>query len=116
MTDVRSVVLGVLTDNPRKPPRVLAKLIADQLHHQPPAGEPVVVEERPDPATWTDYESRLIDDGIATTRNRTDAALRSLGLEPAEIRAVVIERDWLRIYRWTDTATAQTMPILKETA
>lgn len=75
-------------------------------------------EERPDPESWTRFVSRteqLLATGVATSRERTTAAIAELGLNPAEIRAVVIEQQQVRVYRYSDKHLAQTMPIIEET-
>lgn len=126
----RDALVGVLTDNARKPPRVLAKLVADHLdalglldHPEPTRigdeGSLVLMGRRPEPPSWLRFARTLDDEPpVAVTRNRTDTALRHLGLDPTEVRAVVVERDYLRVYRWTDRteSSGQTMPILKEPA
>lgn len=69
----------------------------------------------PDPGTWLEFEDvneGLLADGIATTRTRTSAAIAELGLDPTEVRAVVIEDRTVHVYRYTDRVTRQTMPII----
>jgi len=72
---------------------------------------------RPQPVSWLDFEDRiegLIATGIATTRSRTSSAIGELGLNPTEVRAVVIEQHTVRVYRWSDVSHAQTIPILED--
>lgn len=123
--DTAASLVGLLTDEGRKPPRVLARkiaehlqaldLLADPVPDAPAGGELVRIRRRGEPGPWLRFADTLPDDvPVAVTRNRTDAALTHLGLVPVEVRAVVIEQDWLRVFRWTDRTTAQTMPILEE--
>lgn len=121
VTRVRDTLRGFLEDHRHKPPRVLAGLVADHL-----AGLDLLTDElepeirwvpetRPDPPSWLHLKERLIDEGVATTLRRTRMAIEALDLDPDEVRAVVIEQGWLRVYRWTDpTTTAQTVPILED--
>src|SRR5689334_21615049 len=120
-TRVRDSLVGLLTDNARKPPRVLAALVADHLHALHLLADDrelvarKVITAPKDPPSWEHFKPSLVDDGIATTRARTDAAIQALHLEPAEVRAVVIEDNLIRVYRYTDRTTlAQTMPILED--
>lgn len=123
-TDLQASVAALLEEHRRKAPRVQARLVLELLGAQPakPAPKPVVAPLRSSEA-WDEARTRieadplgkLVDQGVATTRNRTHAAFRALGLEPAEVRAVVIEHDWLRVYyhdRPSQPSVPQTVPIL----
>lgn len=124
-TDLQASVAALLEEHRRKAPRVQARLVLELLDAQPAkpvAPKPVVAPLRSSEA-WDEARTRieadplvkLVDQGIATTRNRTHAAYRALGLEPAEVVAVVIEHDWLRVYRHdrpTQADVPQTVPIL----
>lgn len=135
MTAARAAaaLVGVLTEHQRKPARVVARLAAEHLDQlgmledpaewddEDPAGHLVYQGQRPDPPTWLVFSKTIMDDPqgpIAVTRDRTASAIEVLGLEPDEVRAVVIEPTHIRVFRWSDRVTAQTMPILpdKETA
>lgn len=122
-TDLQASVAALLEEHRRKAPRVQARLVLELLDAQPAkpvAPKPVVTRSS---VAWDEARTRievdplgkLVDQGIATTRNRTHAAFRALGLEPAEVRAVVIEHDWLRVYyhdRPSQPSVPQTVPIL----
>ena len=119
MTDLQASVTALLEEHRHKPARVQARLVLELLDAQPAKSAVKPTRTRTSVA-WTEARDRpdplrrLVDTGVATTRNRTHAAYRALGLEPAEVVAVVIEQDWLRIYRH-DRALAdvpQTVPIL----
>jgi hypothetical protein len=123
--DLHARLANLLEEHHRKSPRVQARLALELIKaagtgRPPPPVTPV--EDRPDPAIWTeaverieaDPFRRLVDSGVATTRNRTHAAIRALGLDPTEVRALVVEHDFIRVYRWTDRDHAQTLPILEE--
>lgn len=122
-TDLQASVAALLEEHRRKAPRVQARLVLELLGAQPakPAPKPVVPLRSAE--AWDEARTRieadplgkLVDQGVATTRNRTHAAFRALGLEPAEVRAVVIEHDWLRVYyhdRPAQPSVPQTVPIL----
>lgn len=133
-----SRIRSVLEEHPHKPPRVVSKLIAEVIRPTAPVAAPPAVDAPlvvlhnktlPDPEAWVEFRQRLqsdpieamVDAGVATTRNRTHNAFRALGLDPTTVRAVVIEHDWLRIYRYDPPASnqpsvPQTVPILGETA
>lgn len=101
-TRLRDLIQGVLEDNHRRPARIVANKIV-QLLDKP--AEPTPLPNLPEPARWAKYAARnqaLLDSGIATTRNRTRAAMEALGLEPNEVRAVVIEPHVIFVFRWTD--------------
>lgn len=103
-TRLRDLIVGVLEDNHRRSFRVQANKIV-QLLDAVPAGVPAVEVVRPEPARWAKYAARnqaLLDDGFATTRNRTRAAMEALGLVPDEVRAVVIEPHVIFVFRWGD--------------
>lgn len=121
-TDLQASVAALLEEHRRKAPRVQARLVLELLDAQPakPAPKPGVARSA---VAWDEARSRieadplvkLVDQGVATTRNRTHAAFRALGLEPASVRAVVIEHDWLRVYRYdrpSQPSVPQTVPIL----
>lgn len=121
-TDLQASVAALLEEHRRKAPRVQARLVLELLDAHParPAPKPVVTRSA---VAWDDARTRieadplgkLVDQGVATTRNRTHAAFRALGLEPASVRAVVIEHDWLRVYhhdRPAQPSLPQTVPIL----
>lgn len=101
MTELRDRIASVLAENHRKPPRVLANLVVQLLD----APRTVPEAPKPEPARWTKYAERneqWLRDGIAITRNRTSAAKKALGLDPNEVRAVVIEPHVVHVFRWTD--------------
>lgn len=121
--DLQASVAALLEEHRRKAPRVQARLVLELLGAQPakPAPKPVVPLRSSE--AWDEARTRieadplvkLVDQGVATTRNRTHAAFRALGLEPASVRAVVIEHDWLRVYhhdRPSQADVPQTVPIL----
>lgn len=124
--DPLATMIGVLTEHRHKAPRVQAKLLAEALNPTPAAAVPVQIGREAQAWDATkDRIGRLIDEGIATTRNRTHAAMRALGLNPTEVRALVIEHDSIRVYRYDPTVSdktghrpsiPQTMPILEESA
>lgn len=105
-TDLRDLVAAVLEDNHRRPVRVQANAVVNAIRGRegtapPPAAPP------PEPPRWSRYAERnakLLNAGVATTRNRVEAAMHALGLEPHEIRAVVIEPSTIHVFRWTDGA------------
>lgn len=128
-----AALVGLLADEGRKPPRVLARKIADHLDalgllaspselgddDDEPEGQLVLMGQRPEPPTWLRFAATLDDEDeapVAVTRNRTEKAMRHLGLDPSQVRAVVVEHDFLRVFRWSDRTAAQTMPILEEPA
>lgn len=126
-----NALTGLLTDERLRPPRVVARKVLDLLDSldmlaaapEPAteAGQLVTLSKQQEPPSWLTFVDRLPAgvDPIAVTRNRTRSALEALGLRPEDVRAVVIEQDFLRVYRWADrTEAAQTMPVLedKETA
>lgn len=127
-SDAAAAIVNLIDAEKRKPARVLARLVADHLDalgflaveeepEEEPRGLLVLAGKRPDPPTWLRFATTLDDtEPVAVTRNRTEQAIEHLGLEPSEVRAVVIEHDWLRVYRWTDRTTAQTLPVLEEPA
>lgn len=91
---------------------VLESLERDGWHH---TRETAPVDLRPEPNSWTEYHDQregLVATGIATTPERTTAAMAELGLDPSEVRAVVIERHAVRVFRYSDRKRAQTMPII----
>lgn len=103
-TDLRDLIAVVLEENRLKPSRVKANLVMQLLRPAKPDGAPVVVR-KVDPPRWTKYaerNARLLEQGVATTRNRTNAAIEALGLDPLEVRAVVIEPNVVHVFRWTD--------------
>lgn len=108
--DLRDRIAGVLVEHARRPPRVQATAILRELNGAVEAkvdGDEVVVR-RPEPPRWARYAERnapLLAAGVATTRNRTRMAMEALGLEPDEIKAVVIERDVIHVFKWTDQST-----------
>lgn len=125
VTDLQARIAGVLEDNRHKPARVQAKLVHELVRHLGSQHEQILItpaEDRTEPEPWVEFASRLrtdplprlVEQGIATTRNRTNAAMTVLGLDPHEVRAVVIEHDTLRVFRWTDRTCAQTVPIIEE--
>lgn len=110
-TDLRDLIAGLLEENRLKPPRVQANVVVQLIEsYRPPSSPEVVAAPKPtkgqrDPARWVKYAERnaaLLDEGIATTRNRTVAAMAALGLDPVEVRAVVIEPNVIHVFRWTD--------------
>lgn len=123
-----TALTGLLTDEKHKPPRVIARKALDLLNRldmlaadpEPAteAGQLVTLpKQQPEPPSWLAFVDRLPTDvdPVAITRNRTRAALEALGLRPSDVRAVVIEQDYLRVYRWTDrTEVAQTVPVLED--
>lgn len=118
-TRLRDLIAAVLEDNHRRPVRVQANKVM-QLLEAPPA-VPGRLPSRPDPARWVKYAERnraLLDAGIATTRNRTRAAMEALGLEPNEVRAVVIEPHTVHVFLWTDQGERVGIgqPIIEEEA
>lgn len=118
-----SLVQAVLTEHRHKSPRVQARLVMEALAAKDGAPVTVLPTDRPDPAPWVDFnermttqQQRLVDEGFATTRNRTHAAITALDLDPAEVRALVVEHDFIRVFRWTDRSASQTLPIIEEPA
>ena len=122
-----NALIGLLIDEKHKPPRVIARKALDLLDSldmlaaEPKpakdAGRLVTLAKRQEPPSWLAFVDRLDtnETPIAVTRNRTSAALEALGLRPEDVRAVVIEQDWIRVYRWSDrTEVAQTMPVLED--
>lgn len=108
--DLRDRIAAVLIENQRRAPRVQATAVLRELGDAlvPVATDEGVELRRPEPPRWARYAERnapLLAAGVATTRNRTHEAIRSLGLEPEEIRAVVIEADTVHVFRWTDAGT-----------
>lgn len=104
---LRDRIAAVLVEHQRRPPRVQAVAVLRELNGAVDTvevdGEPVV--RRPEPPRWAKYAERnapLLEAGVATTRNRTAAAMVALGLEPHEVRAVVIEPSVIHVFRWTD--------------
>jgi hypothetical protein len=132
LSDLAARVAGLLEEHRHKPRRVQARLVAelvetDQERHLDTDAPPDTITDksRPDPKAWVQFRKRLNDDpfgalvdaGVATTRNRTHAALHALGLDPTEVRAVVIEHDSLRVYRYdthNQASVPQTVPILED--
>lgn len=122
-----NALIGLLIDEKHKPPRVIARKALDLLDSldmlaaEPKpakdAGRLVTLAKRQEPPSWLAFVDRLDtnETPIAVTRNRTRAALEALGLRPEDVRAVVIEQDFIRVYRWSDrTEVAQTMPVLED--
>lgn len=128
-----AALVGLLADEGRKAPRVVARKVAEHLHHlgllvddtgpvEVSGGHIVYGGKRPDPPSWLRFSKVIEQDPtgkpeppIAVTRNRTEAAMTALGLDPREVRAVVIERDELRVYAYTDrTEWGQLMPIMPD--
>lgn len=105
--DLRDRIAAVLVEHARRPPRVQAAAILRELGGQVQAtetGDEVTVT-RVDPPRWAKYVERnapLLAAGVATTRNRTRGAMEVLGLEPDQVRAVVIEPDVIHVFRWAD--------------
>lgn len=99
-----------------KAPRIQATRLMEHFDHE--GWELVKVDARdlhPDPGPWLEFEDvneGLLADGIATSRSRTSAAIAELGLDPTEVRAVVIEARTVHVYRHSDRVTRQTMPII----
>jgi hypothetical protein len=120
--ELRDQIASVLLEHRRKAPRVQANLVVQLVQGRRPVlaeavAEPVDVQ--PDPPRWSKYAERnakWLEDGIATTRNRTHAAMTALGLDPNEVRAVVIEPDVVHIFRWADRGTRVGigLPIIEE--
>ena len=70
----------------------------------------------PDPDSWLEFvnvNEGLLADGIATSRTRTSSAIAELGLDPSEVRAVVIETNVVHVYRWSNKPKRQTLPIIE---
>lgn len=125
---VLTALTGLLADERLRPPRVVARKVLDLLDSLDMlAAEPkpakdagrlvTLAKRRQEPPSWLAFVDRLdtSEVPIAVTRNRTSAALEALGLRPEDVRAVVIEQDWIRVYRWSDrTEVAQTMPVLED--
>lgn len=124
---VLTALTGLLADERLRPPRVVARKVLDLLagldalaaEPEPTkdAGRLVTLPKRQEPPSWLAFVDRLDtnETPIAVTRNRTSAALEALGLRPEDVRAVVIEQDFIRVYRWGDrTEVAQTMPVLED--
>lgn len=123
-----NALIGLLIDEKHKPPRVIARKALDLLDSldmlaakPAPAKETgqlvTLAKRRQEPPSWLAFVDRLDtnETPIAVTRNRTSAALEALGLRPEDVRAVVIEQDFIRVYRWSDrTEVAQTMPVLED--
>lgn len=123
-----NALTGLLADERLRPPRVVARKVLDLLDSLDMlAAEPEPVKEagrlvtlpkrRQEPPSWLAFVDRLdtSEVPIAVTRNRTTSALEALGLRPEDVRAVVIEQDFIRVYRWSDrTEVAQTMPVLED--
>lgn len=118
---LRDRIASALAENRRKAPRVQANLVMQLL------GRPVALAEDPtplvpvDPPRWSKYAERnaqWLEDGVATTRNRSDAAIAALGLEPHEVRAVVIEPCTVHVFRWADRSerVGIGLPIIEEEA
>lgn len=126
-------LVGLLADEGRKAPRVVARKVAEHLERlgllagdddelEPAGGHIVYGGKRPDPPSWLRFSKVIEEDPtgkpeppIAVTRNRTEAAMTALGLDPREVRAVVIERDELRVYSYRDRGEwGQTMPIMPD--
>lgn len=107
-TDLRDLIAGVLEENRLKAPRVQANILVQLLQSRRPDTDEDDWYDEPEPPRWAKYVERnapLLEDGIATTRNRTREAMHALGLDPNEVRAVVIEPFTMHVFRWTDTTT-----------
>jgi hypothetical protein len=116
---LRDRIASVLAENHRKAPRVVANLVVQLLDAPATAAPPEPTPLPVEPARWAKYaerNARWLEDGIATTRNRTEAAMVALGLEPHEVRAVVIEPNVVHIFRWADRGTRVGigLPIIEE--
>lgn len=108
--DLRDRIAAVLVEHARRPPRVQAAAILRELGDsvEPAKEDEGPVLRRVQPPRWARYVERnapLLEAGVATTRNRTRGAMEALGLEPDEIRAVVIEAHQIHVFKWTDART-----------
>lgn len=122
MTDPSPLIQAVLSEHRHKPARVQTRLVLDAIRHLLAADDAETVEAAPLPETleWRSFRQRLdqdphgslVDFGLATTRNRTHGAYRALGLDPHDIRAVVIEPDQIRVYPYRKSSYG--LPILEE--
>lgn len=110
-----SLVMALAETETLRPGRRAARL----LEHLEAQGWELVrrrqPQARPEPDPWGDYRSinaKLLGEGIAVSRTMTSAAMCELGLNPDEIRAVVIEPTTVHVFRHSDRTTHQHMPIL----
>lgn len=101
-TDLRDLIAVVLEENRRKSPRVQANVVLQLLRPVKSSETPAPKVDPPRWTKWAERNAQWLRDGIAVTRNRTTAAVTALGLDPAEVRAVVIEPDVMHVFRWTD--------------